>query len=63
MDMDQCARKIALNKFGLGESDYYKFETHCFFDDAWEQDKSKKGVFVPNKWVMTMLSVINEAAR
>nr|AHX26709.1 chitin synthase [Platynereis dumerilii] len=62
MDMEQCARKLALTKFGLGESDYYEFETHCFFDDAWIEDPENKGLYIPNRYVMTLLSVINGAA-
>nr|AHX26708.1 chitin synthase [Platynereis dumerilii] len=62
MDMDQCARRIALKKFGVGKSDYYEFETQIFFDDAWQENSNKKGIFSPNTWVKMFLSVINQAA-
>ncbi len=38
LDRDQHARKMAKNLLGINDPDYYKFETHILFDDAFEMD-------------------------
>ena len=36
MDEDQSARRVAQKYLKVVDSDYYEFETHIFFDDAFE---------------------------
>ena len=60
MDRDQHARKMAKKLLNITDPDYYKFETHILFDDAFESDDD--GNRVPNRFVQTLLSVVNIAA-
>ena len=60
MDRDQHARKMAKKLLNITDPDYYKFETHILFDDAFESDED--GNRVPNRFVQTLLSVVNIAA-
>jgi chitin synthase len=60
MDRDQHARKMAKKLMNITDPDYYKFETHILFDDAFESDED--GNRVPNRFVQTLLSVVNIAA-
>ena len=61
MDADQSARRIAQDTFNIKDPDYYEFEGHIFFDDAMDLNENDK--WVPNQFVKTLVSVINEAAR
>lgn len=60
LDRDQHARKMAKNLLNIDDPDYYKFETHILFDDAFECDDD--GNQVPNQFVRLLLSTINIAA-
>ncbi len=61
MDADQSARRIAQVTFKIEDPDFYEFEAHVFFDDAFELNDNDK--WVPNQFVKTLVAVINEAAR
>ena len=61
MDADQSARRIAQATFKIEDPDYYEFEAYVFFDDAMELSENDK--WVPNQFVKTLVSVIDEAAR
>lgn len=37
MDEDQCARRNAQKYLKIIDPDYYEFEAHIFFDDAFDQ--------------------------
>jgi chitin synthase len=60
MDRDQHARKMAKKLLNITDPDYYKFETHILFDDAFESDDD--GNRIPNRFVQTLLAVVNIAA-
>jgi len=60
MDRDQHARKMAKKLLNIHDPDYYKFETHILFDDAFEEDED--GNSVPNRFVQQLVSVVNIAA-
>lgn len=60
MDRDQHARKMAQKLLHVTDPDYYKFEAHILFDDAFEEDEN--GNSVPNRFVQLLVSVINVAA-
>ncbi|KAJ8311084.1 hypothetical protein KUTeg_011364, partial [Tegillarca granosa] len=64
MDKDQFIRKQALEMAGddadLSELEYYNFEPHILFDDAFEVDDDDE--FVPNQFVLQMFDVLEEAA-
>nr|AFK08615.1 chitin synthase 2 [Locusta migratoria] len=60
MDIDQSARRLARKYFGINDPDYYEFETHILFDDAFETNK--KGERLVNSYVKLLVSVIDEAA-
>jgi chitin synthase len=60
MDRDQHARKMAKKLLNITDPDYYKFETHILFDDAFESDDD--GNRVPNRFVQQLLTVVNIAA-
>ncbi len=60
MDRDQHARKMAKKLLNITDPDYYKFETHILFDDAFESDED--GNRIPNSFVQKLVSVVNIAA-
>jgi chitin synthase len=60
MDRDQHARKMAQKLLHITDPDYYKFETHILFDDAFECDDND--FHVPNRFVRQFVSSINVAA-
>ena len=60
MDRDQHARKMAQKLLHVTDPDYYKFETHILFDDAFECDENDS--HVPNRFVRQFVSSINVAA-
>jgi chitin synthase len=60
MDRDQHARKMAQKLLHITDPDYYKFEAHILFDDAFECDDND--AHVPNQFVHHFVSSINVAA-
>ncbi|KAI3384530.1 hypothetical protein SNEBB_003598 [Seison nebaliae] len=60
IDIDQSARRKAIEYFGLRDPDYYEYEGHIFFDDAMYVDEN--GHSQPNEFVLQLLSVVNKAA-
>lgn len=59
MDEDCAARKLARNMFKADDPDYYEWETHIFFDDAFEPDDSGKH-FVANQFVRLLVATLDE---
>ncbi|CAG7817051.1 unnamed protein product [Allacma fusca] len=64
MDEDQCARRVALKYFEVVDPGYYEFETHIFFDDAFElrDEGSINSPVIVNPFVKLMCDTIEEAA-
>ncbi|CAF0706559.1 unnamed protein product [Brachionus calyciflorus] len=60
LDRDQHARRMAKKLLNINDPDYYKFETHIFFDDAFDDDDD--GNRIPNRFVQQFVSVVNIAA-
>uniref|UniRef100_A0A914Y9X1 chitin synthase n=1 Tax=Panagrolaimus superbus TaxID=310955 RepID=A0A914Y9X1_9BILA len=60
MDEDQCARRNAQKYLKVVDPDYYEFEAHIFFDDAF--DLNDYGEPVINKFVKQLLDKMDEAA-
>ncbi|KAF4529725.1 hypothetical protein B566_EDAN015354 [Ephemera danica] len=63
MDEDQSARRVAQKYLQVADPDYYEFETHIFFDDAY--DLTGPSVYdgtVVNSYVKQMVNTIDEAA-
>lgn len=62
LDEDQCARRVAQKYLRIVDPDYYEFETHIFFDDAFEiSDHSDDDIQV-NRFVKLLVNTIDEAA-
>ncbi|CAO1401711.1 unnamed protein product [Diamesa hyperborea] len=62
LDEDQCARRVAQKYLRIVDPDYYEFETHIFFDDAFEiSDHSDDDIQV-NRFVKLLITTIDEAA-
>ena len=53
-------------KFGLDwqivDPDYYEYETHIFFDDAFELGDDNDDEVVANRFVKLLINVMDEAA-
>lgn len=63
MDEDQSARKITMKYLKVVDKDYYSFETHIFFDDAFALDKTDGlNEYVVNQFVKLLVERIDEAA-
>ncbi|XP_069120486.1 chitin synthase chs-2-like isoform X2 [Argopecten irradians] len=62
MDKDQFLRKKAVNTFDVDPADvnYYEYEPHIFFDDAFETNASNERV--PNTFVKLFSDLMEEAA-
>ncbi|KAM7362637.1 hyaluronan synthase-like protein kkv isoform 1-T3 [Cochliomyia hominivorax] len=62
MDEDQCARRVAQKYLRIVDPDYYEFETHTFFDDAFEiSDHSDEDIQV-NRFVKLLVATMDDAA-
>uniref|UniRef100_T1PGZ3 chitin synthase n=1 Tax=Musca domestica TaxID=7370 RepID=T1PGZ3_MUSDO len=62
LDEDQCARRVAQKYLRIVDPDYYEFETHTFFDDAFEiSDHSDDDVQV-NRFVKLLVATMDDAA-
>ncbi|VDN06264.1 unnamed protein product [Thelazia callipaeda] len=60
LDEDQCARRNAQKYLKIIDPDYYEFEAHIFFDDAF--DINEYGESVINKYVKQLVEKVDEAA-
>lgn len=59
MDSDQHARRTVQKNLKILDPDYYRFETHILFDDAFEDDDN--GNRVPNRYVRQLVSAVSTA--
>ncbi|KAK3909060.1 Chitin synthase chs-2 [Frankliniella fusca] len=62
MDEDQCARRVAQKYLRVVDPDYYEFETHIFFDDAFEISDVNDDWSVCNRFVKLLVAIMDEAA-
>ncbi|ESO07781.1 hypothetical protein HELRODRAFT_76186 [Helobdella robusta] len=62
LDIDQCARKNAQTFFKFKDPDYYDFEGHIFFDDAFIFFKNNSAVYEINSYVRDFIDTIQDAA-
>ncbi|XP_062565710.1 chitin synthase chs-2 isoform X3 [Armigeres subalbatus] len=62
MDEDQCARRVAQKYLRIVDPDYYEFETHIFFDDAFEISDHSDDDIQCNRFVKILIDTIDEAA-
>ncbi|KHJ44104.1 Chitin synthase [Trichuris suis] len=60
LDEDQCARRNVQKYLKVVDPDYYEFEAHIFFDDAFEVNEYSEPVL--NRFVRQLLQVIDIAA-
>ena len=61
MDEDQSARRVAQKYLKVVDADYYEFETHIFFDDAFEISDVCDDWMQVNQFVRTFVACIDEA--
>ena len=60
---DACyCRFLAKSILGVNDPDYYEWETHIFFDDAFEPDDSGKE-FVVNQFVRLLVDKVDEQGK
>ncbi|XP_060649537.1 chitin synthase chs-2 isoform X1 [Drosophila sulfurigaster albostrigata] len=62
MDEDQCARRVAQKYLRVLDPDYYEFETHIFFDDAFEISDHSDDDIQCNRFVKLLIGTMDEAA-
>ncbi|KAH7639899.1 chitin synthase-like protein 2 [Dermatophagoides farinae] len=62
MDEDQCARRNAQKYLRIIDPDYYEFEVHIFFDDAFELCDENDEDMVVNRFVKQFVQVMDTAA-
>lgn len=62
IDSDQAARRLAQKYFKVVDPDYYEFEAHIFFDDAFEISEDNEDEVVVNKFVRDLMETIELAA-
>jgi len=61
MDEDQSARRVAQKYLKVVDPDYYEFETHIFFDDAFELSDVCDDWMQVNPFVREFVNCIDEA--
>lgn len=59
LDSDQHARRTVQKNLHILDPDYYRFETHVLFDDAFEDDEN--GNRIPNRYVKQLVAAVNVA--
>jgi chitin synthase len=59
LDSDQHARRTVQKNLRILDPDYYRFETHVLFDDAFEDDEHENRV--PNRYVKQLVAAVNVA--
>lgn len=62
LDEDQSARRVAQKYLRVVDPDYYEFETHIFFDDAFEISDHNDDDSQVNRFVKLLVATIDEAA-
>ncbi|XP_067686177.1 chitin synthase chs-2-like isoform X2 [Haliotis asinina] len=62
LDTDQSARRTAQFYFDIEDPDYYEFEAHIFFDDAFGPHLQDEYEYKVNDFVKQLIRVINVAA-
>ncbi|XP_060518963.1 chitin synthase chs-2 isoform X2 [Cylas formicarius] len=62
LDEDQSARRVAQKYLRVVDPDYYEFETHIFFDDAFEIADHNDDDTQVNRFVKLLVATIDEAA-
>ncbi|XP_026669106.1 chitin synthase chs-2 isoform X2 [Ceratina calcarata] len=62
LDEDQCARRNAQKYLKVVDPDYYEFETHIFFDDAFELADHDENESQVNGFVKRLVDTVDEAA-
>ncbi|KAL0119832.1 hypothetical protein PUN28_007929 [Cardiocondyla obscurior] len=62
LDEDQCARRVAQKYLKVVDPDYYEFETHIFFDDAFELSDHDDNESQVNRFVKLLVGTVDEAA-
>lgn len=62
MDEDQSARRNAQKYLRIIDPDYYEFEVHIFFDDAFELSDEDDELMQVNPFVKQLVEAINVAA-
>merc|ERR1719186_1692707 len=61
MDEDQSARRVAQKYLKVVDPDYYEFETHIFFDDAFELSDVSDDWMQVNQFVRMFVNCVDEA--
>ncbi|XP_052813937.1 chitin synthase chs-2-like [Mya arenaria] len=62
LDDDQCARKNAQKFFDVVDPDFYEFEAHIFFDDAYEPHDVDAEDYNVNSFVHQLVGIVDKAA-
>ncbi|XP_033728979.1 chitin synthase chs-2-like [Pecten maximus] len=62
MDDDQCARRHLQMYLGIRDPDYYEFEGHIFFDDAFDSHDEDGTEYFANEFVQLLVNVMDIAA-
>ncbi len=61
IDMDYSSRRIAQKIFKVIDPDFYEWETHILFDDAFELGDNDEEEQIVNQFVKMLVRVIDEA--
>jgi chitin synthase len=61
IDKDYSARRLALKYLQVVDPDYYEWETHILFDDAFELGHNDEEEQVVNEYVKLLVRVMDEA--
>ncbi|ESO98138.1 hypothetical protein LOTGIDRAFT_143023 [Lottia gigantea] len=62
LDSDQSARKLAQQFFDLTDPDYYEFQGHIFFDDAFQSHSDDDYDYMVNDFVKQLVRTMQKAA-
>lgn len=61
VDMDYSARRLAQKYMDVMDQDFYEWETHILFDDAFELGNNEEEEQIVNQFVKQLVRIIDEA--
>ena len=61
VDMDYSARRLAQKYMDIVDPDFYEWETHILFDDAFELGDNDENEQVVNQFVKQLVRIIDDA--
>ena len=63
IDQDYSARRLAQKYMNIVDTDFYEWETHILFDDAFKLGKNEEGQQEVNDYVKQLVRLMDDAGK